>query len=94
MDHRVIAVKIIRRPADGACPVNAYAGEAFAVDAVLPAGLCIYAANAILPTILAMRGTTGSDFANVPAMTIRCGSPNCGAQFLISPAISKNGKLK
>ncbi|MBL8878223.1 MAG: reverse transcriptase-like protein [Phycisphaerales bacterium] len=93
-DPRIVTVSVSRRPADGACPVNACAGDGFAVDAALPAGLCVYAANALLPTILAMRGTPAGDFANVPAMTIRCGNPNCGAQFTVAPAIHKNGKLK
>lgn len=91
-DRRIVNVTISRRPAAGACPVDAFSGNGFSVDAALPAGVCVYAANAMLPTILAMRGTSGGDFANVPAMTVRCGNPNCGAQFVLSPAVHQNGK--
>lgn len=93
-DQRTVQVTIARRPPEGACPVNAYPGGAFEVNTTMPPGVCIYAAAAMLPTILAMRGTTGGDFTNVPAMTVRCGNPACGAQFTLAPAIHRNGRPK
>lgn len=93
-DQRIVQVAIARRPNEGGCPVNAYPGAGFEVDATMPPGVCVYAAAAMLPTILAMRGTAGGDFAHVPAMTVRCGNPTCGAQFTLAPAIHRNGKPK
>ncbi|MFH1747607.1 MAG: ribonuclease HI family protein [Planctomycetota bacterium] len=63
----------------------------FVVKTVLPNGLCVYAAHALLPTLLGMLNTKSQEFMSVPTLTVRCGRPGCRAVFHLTPVHSSNG---
>lgn len=77
----------------GQCPAGGVP-KSFTVGDVLPAGLCIHAVHALLPTALAMLNTDEGEFAAVPALTVRCGHAGCGAVFQLAPETSGNGTGK
>ncbi|MBI5864129.1 MAG: ribonuclease HI family protein [Planctomycetes bacterium] len=74
------------------CPCGGWCPKPLTVDAALPTGMCVYAAHALLPTILALRSTVDGEFSKMPAMTVRCTRMGCRATFVVSPAESSNGK--
>lgn len=84
-------VRVAEQAERDACPAGGVHPQSFAITATLPAGLCVHAAHALLPTILAMLNTSADEFAAVPTMTVRCVRPDCGAVFQLSPAQSRNG---
>jgi len=86
-----VRVRVSRAPAGGVCPAGDLAEEAFTVVAALPVGLCVHAAHALVPTLLAILNTDPEEFAAVPTLTVRCGRPGCGAEFQLSPVRSSNG---
>jgi ribonuclease HI len=88
---RAVHVTRTHAPLAGACPTGQSAGGDFTVATTLPAGLCVYAAHSILPTILAILNTPGDEFAAIPTLTLRCTRPGCGAVFNLSSARSPNG---
>ncbi|MEW6250963.1 MAG: ribonuclease HI family protein [Planctomycetota bacterium] len=90
-DARAVHVDIVRQPGPGTCPAGGFTVDEFTVAAALPAGLCIHAAHALVPTLLAMLNTEPEEFAAIPAVTVRCGRPGCGAEFKLSPVQSANG---
>lgn len=91
---RAARVTLARAPRPDACPAGACSPESFTVEHTLPAGLCIHAAHALLPTILAVLNTEPGEFAAVPTLTVRCMNPGCGATFHVSPAQGSNGAAK
>lgn len=86
--HVVVATP----PAAGACPAPLAAGATVAVGTTTPAGLCLFAAHALLPTLTAMHNADAADFGRIPTMTLRCGRDGCGAVFHVSPAGDYNGE--
>ncbi len=66
-------------------------GDLYVGDA-LPAGLCLHAAHALLPTLLALRGVPPGEAAGTPVMTLRCMRGGCGAVFQLSVVPSTNGR--
>jgi uncharacterized repeat protein (TIGR04076 family) len=91
---RAVRVALARAPEAGSCPAGEHPCESFVVESTLPAGLCIHAAHALLPTILAILNTEPAEFAAVPTLTVRCTRPKCGATFHVSPARGTNGTAK
>jgi ribonuclease HI len=84
---------LVERPPDPAvCPAGAWLGKELTVTTTLPAGMCLHAAHAILPTLLAMLGTQAEEFASIPTLTVRCSRPGCPAAFLLSPVPASNGR--
>ncbi len=88
---RTVRVNVATMPDAGCCPAGGLADEAFTVATTLPPGLCVHAAHAILPTLLAMLNTDAREFAAVPTLTVRCGRTGCGAVFQLSPVRGPNG---
>lgn len=84
---------LVATPPDAAlCPAAAFAQQSFTIQSMLPAGICIHAAHAILPTVLAMLNTEPQEFAAVPTLTVRCARPGCGAVFQLVPLPGPNGR--
>jgi ribonuclease HI len=91
---QTVRVAVSRRPRtpDG-CPAGCFAtGDPFEMGAVLPTGLCIHAAHALLPTALAMLNADPQEFAAIPTLTVRCTRPDCGAEFQVTPVTGRNGQ--
>jgi ribonuclease HI len=86
-----VRVTVAEPPGPAGCPAGEFAETAFTVEARLPAGLCIHAAHAILPTLLAILNTEPREFAAIPTLTIRCPHAGCGAVFQLSPVRGSNG---
>jgi ribonuclease HI len=91
---RAVRVSLAQAPRPGGCPAEGCVAEPFTVQSVLPAGLCIHAAHALLPSIIALLNTEPAEFSAVPTMTVRCMHPGCGASFHVSPVQSSNGAGK
>jgi len=89
---RSARVTLVRAPKSGGCPVGACAQDSFSVERSLPEGLCLHAAHALLPTILAILNTAPGEFDAVPTMTVRCMRPECAATFQVSPIRGVNGE--
>lgn len=91
---RAARVTLAKAPKPDGCPAGECPCECFTVESALPAGLCIHAAHALLPTILAILNTEPAEFAAVPTLTVRCMRPGCGATFHVSPARGSNGAAR
>ncbi|MFO0837045.1 MAG: reverse transcriptase-like protein [Phycisphaerae bacterium] len=91
---RAIRVALASAPSAGECPAGGFRGDGFTVEHALPEGLCVHAAHAILPTLLAMQNTDRDEFAAIPTLTVRCSRNGCGAKFLLSPLGGANGAAK
>lgn len=89
--QQAVRVTVHHAPQADTCPAGGLPGPAFTVGATLPAGLCVHAAHALVPTLLAILNTDEDEFAAIPTLTVRCGRPGCGAEFRLAPARSKNG---
>jgi ribonuclease HI len=89
-----VRVTLHRAPKPGGCVAGQCSCEAFTVESTLPAGLCIHAAHALLPTIIAILNTEPAEFSAVPTLTVRCMRPECGAAFHVAPVRSSNGASK
>jgi len=76
-----VLVEVICSSNEGKCPVNMQKGQCFVFTEFVPAGLCLYAVQALLPTIIAMQ--RDEDFPN-ERMTVKCNHPGCNAQFKLS----------
>jgi ribonuclease HI len=88
---RAVRVTLARPPKPGDCPAEECLCESFTVESKLPTGLCVHAAHALLPTILAVLNTEPAEFPAVPTLTVRCTRPGCGATFHVAPARGANG---
>lgn len=90
----VRAVQVIaeRTPSPGACPAGSWECKSFVVGATLPPGVCVHAAHALLPTVLAVQNTSANEAGAIPTMTVRCSHAECGAVFHVGPHVSGNGR--
>ncbi|MEP0847413.1 MAG: reverse transcriptase-like protein [Phycisphaerae bacterium] len=86
-----VRVAVKSAPSLGACPAEGCGFSSVQIGNTLPAGLCVYAAHALLPTLLAIRGTEPAEADAIPTMTVRCSRNGCDAVFHVSPAGSSNG---
>jgi uncharacterized repeat protein (TIGR04076 family) len=86
-----VRVTVAQTPDPEVCPSQVDAGG-FTIRGGLPGGLCVHAAHAILPTVLAMMNMKPDEFAAVPTLTVRCSQPDCGAVFQLSPERGANGR--
>lgn len=91
---RTVLVTATIQPDRKICPAPDLPAESFAVGAALPGGLCLHAAHALTPTVLAVLGTAPQEFAAVPTLTVRCMKAGCGATFHIAPLRSSNGSAR
>lgn len=90
--EHAVRVTLARAPRTGGCPAGGGAAHDFTVSRTLPVGLCVYAAQALLPTVLGILHTHPQEFAAVPTLTVHCPRAGCGAIFHVSPARSPNGR--
>lgn len=90
-ERPAVRVAVTRAPKAGGCPAGGLAEASFTVGATLPAGLCVHAAHALLPTVLAMLNSDAEEFGAIPTLTVRCPRAECGAEFGVSPVRSSNG---
>ncbi|MBK8916084.1 MAG: reverse transcriptase-like protein [Phycisphaerales bacterium] len=79
-------------PADGACPSPPAVRGGWDVASTVPAGMCLSAAQAILPTLLAIQNAGSEDFLKIPTLAVRCTRPGCGATFTLTPLAASNGR--
>lgn len=79
-------------PQPATCPADGWYREPLLISAKLPAEMCVFAAQSLLPTILASQYTDAGEFASLPTMTIRCGRQGCPATFTVTPESPSNGK--
>jgi len=86
-----VRVTVSTPPRAGSCPAGGFELSAFTICSRLPTGLCVHAAHAILPTVLAMMNTEPSEFNAIPTMTVRCAHAGCNAVFQISAVRGSNG---
>lgn len=91
--RRAVRVNVSRAPQPAYCPAGGCQHASFTVAATLPDALCIHAAHALTPTLLAMLNTDADEFAAVPTLTVRCGRPGCRAEFQLSPIPGENGAV-
>lgn len=88
---RTVRVTLAKAPRPDGCPAGQFPTEPFVVTSTLPTGLCVHAAHALLPTIIAVLNTEVTEFAAVPTLTVRCMHAGCGATFHVAPVLSSNG---
>lgn len=86
-----VRVSLRRPPAADQCPAGGCGFASLVLDATLPAGICLHAAHALLPTLIAMRSVDPAEAEAIPTMTIRCTRPGCQATFHVAPEQSSNG---
>jgi ribonuclease HI len=91
---RAARITLARPPRPGTCPAGSGSPDSFTVEHILPQGLCIHAAHALIPTVLAILNTDAAEFAAIPTLTVRCMNPECGAVFHVSPTHGSNGTAK
>jgi ribonuclease HI len=75
-----VLVEVTSDPPDGACPARMQKGQSFVVSEFVPGGLCVQAAVALLPTVLALR----HDPEFTGGLVVKCSHPGCGAGFRLS----------
>lgn len=90
---RCVRVTVTQSPAADACPAGGCGFGECEIGSVVPAAMCVHAAHAMLPTVLAALGTSASEFASVPAMTVRCKKAGCGATMQVEPGRGENGEV-
>lgn len=88
-----VRVSVARAPDAGGCPAGGVTAG-FVVRGSLPQGLCVYAAHALLPTVLAIQNTEPHEYSAIPTLTVRCARQGCGATFHLSPVRPMNGHPK
>lgn len=89
---RPVRVGVVNPPQAGACPAGGCGFSVMTVRATLPEKVCVHAAHAIVPTLLAIQNTEPAEFSAVPTLTVRCMRAGCGATFQLNAATSSNGR--
>ncbi len=88
---RAILLEPSRPPRAATCPAGAWLSAPIAVAQTLPPGICLHAAYAILPTLLALHSLPVEEFAALPVMTLRCNRGGCTAVFRVTGRPHGNG---
>lgn len=91
-DVRAVRVTVQTAPVASICPAGKCEFDALTITTQTPAGLCVHAAHALLPTILAIQNTAPDEFLAVPTLTVRCSKRECMACFAVTPQRSTNGQ--
>ncbi len=86
-----IQLSVATPPGKGGCEAEAHQQGARVIGATLPQGLCVFAASAILPTVIAMLSTDAGEMRAIPTLTVRCSKQGCGAVFTLTPVVDENG---
>lgn len=81
----VIVAECAQAPADNACPAHCQAGQRFRFADVLPAGLCLHAAQSMINAVMALRHSAEQGDADIPTLTVRCSRRECQAVFELRP---------
>ena len=89
---RAVRVSTAHAPNAKTCSAGGSMPASFTIAQTLPAGLCVHAVHAILPTVLAMLNTEPEEFAAIPTLTVRCAQTGCGGVFQLSPVQTSNGQ--
>ncbi len=76
-----VMVEIVVGPAESKCPACMQKGQCFVFTDFVPAGVCIHAAQSLLPTVIAMQ--RDASFRG-RSMMVKCSHPGCGASFKLS----------
>ncbi|MCG3127020.1 MAG: Ribonuclease H [Phycisphaerae bacterium] len=90
---RTVRVTVTQSPAPEACPADGCGFGECEIGPALPAAICVHAAHALLPTVLAALATSSQEFSNIPPMTVRCKKSDCGATMKVEPGCGKNGRV-
>lgn len=90
-ERRAVQVVVAEMPNPSTCPALDALSGTISITHTLPAGLCVHAAQALLPTVIAILNMDPSESSAVPTMTVRCSHPECAASFHVSPARPENG---
>ena len=77
-----IMLEVLNAPCEGACSAGMKKGMCFVFSEIVPPGLCVHAANSVLPSVISMRKSQANDSDNT--LQIRCEKPECGGIFKIS----------
>jgi uncharacterized repeat protein (TIGR04076 family) len=75
-----VLVEVMAASGKGGCPAGMQKGQCFVFTEFFPAGVCIHAAQALLPTILALRHVPP---AKGKPLTVKCSRPGCKTGFKI-----------
>ena len=73
-------MKVTHGPRPGGCKGGTTEGAEFVFGETTPAGMCVYAAKAVLDTVLAMR-YAAAEHETLSPVRVRCGRRGCGAEF-------------
>jgi len=76
-----VLVEVVSPPTEENCPALMQKGQCFVFTEFVPAGICIHAAQSLLPAINALRHDPSSEIKN---QMIKCDYPGCGAGFKLS----------
>ena len=90
-EQRAVDVVVAETPNPSTCPALDGLPRTIRITRTLPAGLCVHAAQALLPTVIAILNTDPGEYSAVPTMTVRCSHPECAASFHVAPARPGNG---
>ncbi len=85
-EDRLLSVSTERQPDRRACPAPDWCRQPARIGTTLPEGICLYAAHALTPTLVAARNTAAGEFQTIPPLTIRCNHEGCHASFKVAPA--------
>lgn len=88
---RPVRISRAKPGAANTCPAGYWLADPISVAEALPTGMCIHAAHAIVPTILAIQHTESAELSSVPTLTVRCPREGCGATFHVGPNRHTNG---
>lgn len=77
---RKILAEVISIHGEQGCENPMQTGQCFVFSQCVPAGLCVYAAMALLPVVLAMQG----DSSDSSPQEVSCINPGCGVRFKLS----------
>jgi len=75
-----VLVEVTQSSRSDVCPSPMQKGQWFVFSSCIPAGLCIHAANVLLPAVIEMQTTMQKDNQNA-IVTLQCNANGCGAKF-------------